>query len=89
MLLPPSLALITTTPRAYHNFTMKDVDRMAREWDFSEAEARPHLIFVRAGTLDDPEIGRPLASIWLSQAPSWACIDDQLPRFDGQPPPAR
>src|ERR1039457_4631828 len=56
---------------------------------FSEAEARPHLIFVRAGTLDDPEIGRPLASIWLSQTPSWACIDDQLLRFDGQPPAAR
>jgi hypothetical protein len=55
---------------------------------FSEAEARPHLIFVRAGTLDDPRIGKPLASIWLSQAPSWACIDPQLPRFDHQPPPA-
>jgi hypothetical protein len=37
------LALITTTPRAYHNFTMKDVDRMAREWDFSEAEARQNV----------------------------------------------
>jgi hypothetical protein len=55
---------------------------------FSEAEARPHLIFVRAGTLDDPHHGKPLASIWLSQAPSWACIDPQLPRFDHQPPPA-
>jgi hypothetical protein len=56
---------------------------------FSEAEARPHLIFVRAGTLDDPEIGKPLASIWLAQAPTWACIDHELPRFDAQPPPAR
>jgi len=25
---------------------------------FSEAEVRPHLIFVRAGTLDDPNIGK-------------------------------
>lgn len=55
---------------------------------FSVAEARPHLIFVRAGTLDDPEIGKPLASIWLSQAPSWACVDRQLPQFQQQPPPA-
>jgi hypothetical protein len=54
---------------------------------FSESEALPHLIFVRAGTLNDPEIGRPLASIWVSQAPSWACIDHRLPVFDGQPPP--
>ena len=55
---------------------------------FSAAEARPHLIFVRAGTLDDPEVGKPLASIWLSQAPTWACVDRQLPQFEGQPPPA-
>ena len=56
---------------------------------FSEAEARPHLIFVRAGTLDDPEIARPEAVIWAAQAPSWACIDETLPRFEGQPPPPR
>ncbi len=55
---------------------------------FSAAESRPHLIFVRAGTLDDPEIGKPLASIWLSQAPTWACVDAQLPQFEHQPPPA-
>lgn len=54
---------------------------------FSEAESRPHLIFVRAGTLDDPEIARPAMTIWTSQAPSWACIDPALPTFDVQPPP--
>ena len=55
---------------------------------FSEAEARPHLIFVRAGTLDDPEVARPGATIWTSQAPTWACIDESLPRVERQPPPA-
>jgi hypothetical protein len=55
---------------------------------FSEAEARPHLIFVRAGSLDDPEIARPAMAIWTSAAPTWGCIDDRLPRFDHQPPPA-
>jgi hypothetical protein len=55
---------------------------------FSEAEARPHLIFVRAGTLDDPEIAQPAATIWTSQAPSWACINDNIPKVDQQPPPA-
>lgn len=54
---------------------------------FSEAEARPHLIFVRAGTLDDPEIARPAATIWTASAPSWACIDETLPKWEGQPPP--
>jgi hypothetical protein len=55
---------------------------------FSEAESRPHLIFIRAGTLDDPEIARPAMTIWRSQAPSWACIDAELPSTPAQPPPA-
>jgi hypothetical protein len=55
---------------------------------FSEAEARPHLIFVRAGTLDDPEIAQPAMTIWTSQAPTWACINSTLPAVDKQPPPA-
>jgi hypothetical protein len=55
---------------------------------FSEAEPRPHLIFVRAGTLDDPEIARPLAPLWAAEAPSWACFDESIPRIEGQPPPA-
>ena len=56
---------------------------------FSEAEVRPHLIFVRAGTLDDPSVARPAATIWTTQAPAWACIDETKPQWDGQPPPVR
>ena len=52
---------------------------------FSEAESRPHLIFVRAGSLDDREIAQPAATIWTTSAPSWAHVDDSLPRFEGQP----
>ena len=55
---------------------------------FSEAEVRPHLIFVRAGALDDPEIAKPSATIWTSQAPSWACMNASLPKIERQPPPA-
>jgi hypothetical protein len=54
---------------------------------FSAAEARPDLIFVRAGTLDDADAAKPAMTIWTSRAPRWACIDEALPRFDGQPPP--
>jgi hypothetical protein len=54
---------------------------------FSESESRPHLVFVRAGTLDDPELARPMATIWTDRAPSWACIDESIPRIEGQPPP--
>ncbi|MDB6091316.1 MAG: glutathione-dependent formaldehyde-activating enzyme [Gammaproteobacteria bacterium] len=55
---------------------------------FSEAEARPHLIFVRSGTLDDPEIAKPAATIWTSEAPGWACFDERIPKVERQPPPA-
>jgi hypothetical protein len=54
---------------------------------FSESEARPTLIFVRAGTLDDSEVAQPSATIWTSQAPSWACINQDLPRVAAQPAP--
>lgn len=54
----------------------------------SQAETRRHQIFVRAGTLDDPEIARPAMTIWTEAAPSWACISPNIPRVAGQPPPA-
>jgi hypothetical protein len=54
----------------------------------SAAEARPHLIIVRAGTLDDPAIAKPTMTIWTSQAPAWACFDESLPQAAEQPPPA-
>ncbi len=55
---------------------------------FSEAEARPHLIFIRVGALDDPSLAPPAATIWTAQAPTWACIDPTIPSLKGQPPPA-
>ena len=54
---------------------------------FSEAESRPHLIFVRAGTLDSPEIAKPAMTIWTARAPSWACFDSTIPSVREQPPP--
>ena len=54
---------------------------------FSSAESRPHLLFVRSGSLDDPEVARPQMRIWTQRAPSWAAIDERLPRHAGQPPP--
>ena len=55
---------------------------------FSAAESRPHLVFVRVGTLDDPEGVAPDMAIWTASAPTWACIDPDLPQVEGQPPPA-
>ena len=55
---------------------------------FSEADERPHLIIVRAGTLDKPEIVELDANIWTKEAPKWAHLDPDIRQFDGQPPPA-
>ncbi len=55
----------------------------------SAAESRPHLVFLRAGTLDDPEVARPAMTIWTAAAPSWACIDERLPAVAAQPPAAQ
>ena len=55
---------------------------------FSASEARPHVVFVRAGSLDDPEVAQPAVTIWTSAAPSWACFNERLPKVAAQPPPA-
>ena len=54
----------------------------------SQTEARPHILIIRAGALDDPNLAEPAGSIWVSSAPRWACIDPDLPQIPGQPPPA-
>ena len=55
---------------------------------YATADERPHLVVVRVGTLDDLEAARPELTIWAQSAPSWACLDEALPRVDGQPPPS-
>ncbi len=51
------------------------------------AEERAHLLVVRIGTLDNPELMKPSSIIWASAAPSWAAFDPALPCVAGQPPP--
>jgi hypothetical protein len=55
---------------------------------FSAAERRPHLLFIRAGAMDNREDLAPAATIWTSQAPGWACIDPTIPNLEGQAAPA-
>jgi hypothetical protein len=51
------------------------------------SEAFPGVIFVRVGSLDDPESVSPSVTMWASSAPSWASIDAALPRMETQPSP--
>ena len=56
---------------------------------FTQADTRRHYIGVRAGTLDDLELGKPQITIWTSSAPSWACFDPNLSREERQAPPGK
>lgn len=53
----------------------------------SQALSRPTLIFLRIGTLDDPNLMGPQITIWTSQAPDWACISADIPSIEKQPLP--
>jgi hypothetical protein len=54
---------------------------------FSVCVQRPHLTFIRAGALDDRSIAAPEATIWVKEAPDWACINPDIPAHDAQLPP--
>ena len=56
---------------------------------FTQSDARRHMIGVRAGTLDDAEIGKPQMTIWTSSAPSWAVFDPNIQRDEKQSPPSQ
>jgi hypothetical protein len=53
---------------------------------FSTAEVRPHILIVRAGTLDNQADVKLDALIWTSCAPTWAHLDPSVPHFEQQPP---
>lgn len=48
--------------------------------------ARPGVVMLKAGTLDDPEHFKPMASVYASRAPSWDKPREGLPVFPEMPP---
>ena len=44
------------------------------------------MIFVRASSLDDPDIITPAASVYVSRAPKWDLVAPDLPAFPEMPP---
>ncbi len=55
---------------------------------FAVSSARPQLMVLRLGTLDDPSSIRPSVNIWTASAPAWACMDPDLEHVERQPAPA-
>ena len=94
VIFPSAAVIIDGAPKVYDSVADSG-NRMRRSFCsscgsplFSQAEARPQVLIVRAGALDDPDIAKPSAAIWVSSAPRWACIDPDLEHFPAQPPPA-
>lgn len=48
--------------------------------------ARAGVVIVRAGTLDEPDHFKPMASIYAVSAPAWDKPRDGLPVFERMPP---
>ena len=44
------------------------------------------IVFVRASSLDDPEVFRPAMVVYTKRAPSWDQTDPALLRFEAMPP---
>lgn len=52
---------------------------------FADNTGRVGFTVIRVGTFDDPSSLPPVANIWASSAPAWACLDPKLPRIEKQP----
>jgi hypothetical protein len=56
---------------------------------FTRAEKLPDSVFIKAGSLDEPERVKPGCQTWTRRAVPWAHIDENLPCFPESRPPAR
>jgi hypothetical protein len=44
-------------------------------------------VIIPAGSLDDEPPIRPVARIFIGSRASWSCLGDEVPNYDGPPPP--
>lgn len=48
---------------------------------FASSSARPDVVGIRAGSLDDPSWFRPSADVWIDAAQPWDVMDPDVPKF--------
>jgi len=54
---------------------------------YSKNSGMPGMVFLRASSLDDPEVFQPMFAVYASRAASWDKPDPELQAFDEMPPP--
>ncbi len=55
---------------------------------FTRAEVCPERVWIKAGSLDTPELIEPTYQSWIGMAVPWAYLDKDLPSFAGNGPSA-
>jgi hypothetical protein len=53
---------------------------------YSKNSGMPGLAFVRASSLDDPNVFQPQMVVYTKRAPAWDRLDPALPAFEAMPP---
>ncbi len=53
---------------------------------FTRGQDCPDLVFIKAGSLDEPELIKPSCHIWTQRAVKWAYVDESLPSYPKSPP---
>jgi hypothetical protein len=53
---------------------------------YSANSAMRGMLFLRASSLDDPEVFKPQMVVYAKRAPSWDTIVGSLPTFETMPP---
>ncbi len=54
---------------------------------YSKNSAMQDMVFVRASSLDDPEVFQPQMVVYTKRELSWNKLDAALPSFESMPPP--
>ena len=47
--------------------------------------AMPDFVALKAGSLDDQSVFKPMVQVYMKSAPPWAPVREDLPKFDKQP----
>ncbi|MDH3642217.1 MAG: GFA family protein [Gammaproteobacteria bacterium] len=54
---------------------------------YSTNSAMPGMVFLRASSLDDPDIFKPQLVVFTKSGAAWDLIDPELPSLEAAPPP--
>jgi hypothetical protein len=88
----PTASISVTGSLSQHNRVATSGNTVTRKFCpncgchvLGESSGRAGMTVVRLGTLDEPSSIKPVANIWASSAPAWACLDAELQRVEGQP----